>query len=210
MHSSTTAYKHFVSEISKDLAKIHEESNNIRTCNRDLYHLQDDIGRYISNFDDIKLVGNATEIEKKLNHLLPNHNNLRLDLLNLIDVFIEITGSSKLRFFFGTITENMCRKFHTDLNDLRLLCTYSGPGTLWLKEDNINRKALNSFDEIDDIVIDDKKIQQASTGAIVIMKGALYPGKNTLAAVHRSPTIETSGERRLLLRMDTNDLNIFS
>jgi len=53
--------------------------------------------------------------------------------------------------------------------------------------------------------LNEKNIQQAKTGAVILLKGALYPKKGTNAIVHRSPTIEESGERRLLLRVDTND-----
>ena len=35
----------------------------------------------------------------------------------------------------------MCRRFHTDVNELRLLCTYSGPATLWLPEAAADRDA---------------------------------------------------------------------
>jgi hypothetical protein len=90
------------------------------------------------------------------------------------------------------------------MNDLRMLCTYSGPGTLWLSENNINRNALNSCGDNECIVLDESKIQQAKTGAVVILKGAIYPEEGTKAIVHRSPTIEDYGEKRLLLRIDTN------
>jgi hypothetical protein len=32
----------------------------------------------------------------------------------------------------------------------------------------------------------------------------LYPGDREAACVHRSPTIEETGQQRLLLRIDTN------
>ena len=45
----------------------------------------------------------------------------------------------------------------------------------------------------------------AQTGAVAVLKGAIYPQKNTNAVVHRSPAIEETSEKRLLLRIDTND-----
>lgn len=50
-------------------------------------------------------------------------------------------------------------------------------------------------------------IQQAGTGDIVILKGALYPDGH--AIMHRSPTIEEMGAARLLLRIDTNAFKPF-
>ena len=57
------------------------------------------------------------------------------------------------------------------------------------------------------IKIDKSQIQQANTGDIVILKGALYP--NASPVIHRSPSIEESNEQRLLLRVDTNNFTGF-
>ncbi|MEL6124115.1 MAG: DUF1826 domain-containing protein, partial [Bacteroidota bacterium] len=108
------------------------------------------------------------------------------------------------RLLLASVNTNMCRRFHTDINDVRLLCTYTGPGTLWLTNDNINRRALDSYDGNESIVMDPERIQQVPEGAIALLKGAMYPHHQTKAIVHRSPTIEESGEKRLLLRIDTN------
>ena len=97
----------------------------------------------------------------------------------------------------------MCRKFHTDINDLRLLCTYIGPGTLWLPDEAVDLKALQKGGDEQALVVDEQQIQQVSTGDVVILKGALYPEANPI--LHRSPSIEESGEKRLLLRIDTNE-----
>ena len=95
----------------------------------------------------------------------------------------------------------MCRKFHTDVNDLRMLCTYLGPGTLWVPDEAIDLDASYARGNGKDIVIDLEKVEQVGTGDVVILKGALYPEAN--AILHRSPTIEENGEKRLLLRIDT-------
>jgi len=127
------------------------------------------------------------------------------DIETLLSIFNRITQAQSFRLLLATINTNMCRRFHTDVNDLRMLCTYSGPGTLWLTEDNVNREALETCKDNECIVKDESKIQQAPTGSVVILKGAIYPQQGTKAIVHRSPTIEESGEKRLLLRIDTNE-----
>ena len=77
------------------------------------------------------------------------------------------------------------------MNQLRLLCTYVGSGTLWL------------HDDIQKDVISKDEIQQVKTGNIALLKGKLYPtGKPVF---HRSPEIETLNEKRLLLRIDMNE-----
>lgn len=41
-----------------------------------------------------------------------------------------------------TLHDDGCRRFHVDRVHLRLLCTYLGPGTEWLTEDQVDREAL--------------------------------------------------------------------
>ena len=97
----------------------------------------------------------------------------------------------------------MCRRFHTDINSLRLLCTYVGQGTLWVPDEMVNHKAFLNKGGNEEIVTDESQIQHAGTGDVIILKGALYPEANPI--VHRSPAIEGNGESRLLLRIDVND-----
>ncbi|MEM6380738.1 MAG: DUF1826 domain-containing protein, partial [Bacteroidota bacterium] len=74
-------------------------------------------------------------------------------------------------------------KVDTDINSLRLLCTYSGPGTLWLPNEIVNHKALITRGGNKQIVLDERQIQQVATGAVIILKGALFPQANPI--VHR-------------------------
>ena len=98
------------------------------------------------------------------------------DIKELIEHFKRISNSNNFRLTLAAIDNNMCRRFHTDMNDLRMICTYSGPGTLWLTENNTNRMPLNNTGNNDSIVINENKIKQLSTGSVAILKGALYPG----------------------------------
>ena len=99
----------------------------------------------------------------------------------------------------------MCRKFHTDINDLRLLCTYVGPGTLWLPDEAIDRNMLTASTQ--ELLIEEQHIQQVATGDVVLLKGALFENSNPI--LHRSPAIEASGATRFLLRIDTNQFSNF-
>jgi len=119
--------------------------------------------------------------------------------------FKELSGANSFRLLFTTVNTNMCSRFHTDMNDLRLLCTYNGPGTVWLSDSNVNRNALETYGDNETIVKDNSQINYAKTGSVVLLKGAIFPLKGTKAIVHRSPTIEESGLSRLLLRIDAND-----
>lgn len=83
----------------------------------------------------------------------------------------------------------------------RLFTTYIGPGTEWLPEEAVNRKALGTTNE--KIVMDKSKIQRIQTGHLAILKGEL-PNHNesVKGIVHRSPEIKNSGGKRIILRID--------
>ncbi|MEM7381676.1 MAG: DUF1826 domain-containing protein, partial [Bacteroidota bacterium] len=94
-------------------------------------------------------------------------------------------------------------RFHTDINELRMLCTYVGAGTLWLPDDAVDRNAYLSGKDNKDIVPDKNLIQQVCTGDVLILKGALYPGSTPI--LHRSPSVTENDEERILLRIDINE-----
>ncbi len=189
------------------LQSIHTEDVDIAICQRDISDLSSEIAHLLAQKMTLKSSGSISSIMDELSVKLDalHCRNLLEDIEYLLQRFQEVTHVNSFRLLLSAIDNNMCRRFHTDMNDVRLLCTYSGPGTLWLKEDNINREALYSFEDNARIVLNESDIQQAETGAIVLLKGARYPQPMARAAVHRSPTIEESNEERLLLRIDTSE-----
>ena len=187
------------------LHQIHNSEINIAIHNRDITHISQEANALINRSIELRLSGDIESIIQTIQNELKECELIHSDIKSLLLLFQEITKATSFRLLLATVNTNMCRRFHTDINNLRLLCTYSGPGTLWLQDDNVDRKALDTCGESGCIVLDETKVQQAQTGAVVILKGAIYPIKGTKAIVHRSPTIEESGERRLLLRIDTNE-----
>jgi hypothetical protein len=190
------------------LENIREKEVNIALYNRNIDSLTNEIKNIMNLGIDFQSSGDLDTIYEELSNALhsSDYDLITKDIKRLLLYFKEVSGAQEFRLLLATVNKNMCRKFHTDINDLRMLCTYSGPGTLWLTEDNVNREALDSCGDNECIVVEESKIRQANTGAVVLLKGAIYPEKGTKAIVHRSPTIEESGEQRLLLRIDTNEL----
>jgi len=188
------------------LNHIHNNNINIAIYNRDIHILEKEINSLKQK--DIRCTSNGdinvilSEFQKVVK--LDTNSLLLKDIQNLLFSFQEITKRKSFKLLLTSVTTNMCKRFHMDCNSLRMLCTYSGPGTLWLTEDNINRKALDSHGNNKAIVIDPKHIQQTKTGAVIILKGNKYSEQGVQGVVHRSPTIEENGEKRLLLRIDTN------
>jgi len=191
---------------SEILNNIHQKDTNISIYNRDVSMFEKETKNLLKRDLKLKCRGNIPTILNEVSEVLkPDEFHLILsDVERLLSFFKVVTKANNFQLFLATIDGNMCRKFHTDVNDLRMLCTYSGSGTLWLSEDNVNRSALNAYKDNESIVIDKNRIQQAETGAVIILKGSLYD-KEAKGVVHRSPTIEENGEKRLLLRIDTNE-----
>ncbi len=193
------------------LMEIHQPRVNIAIQQRDISHLYSEI----KNFLEIAQVhfqcsGNINQLEITLieyfEKLGYNSNSLLLkDVLSILKVFTQVTEYKEFKVLLSIVNSDMCRRFHTDMNHLRLLCTYSGPATLWIPDEKVNRLALQFLKENDEIIKDCEYIQQVATGDICILKGALYPHPDTRAIVHRSPAVEETGSQRLLLRIDTND-----
>ena len=202
-----------ISNDEKVLQDIHIKSKNIAIYQRNIEFLNKELSQVAKQPIECRASGTAQEILSLLknffNKNFPDCSFFFNDISELLRLFETTTKASSFRLLLTTVSTNMCRKFHSDINDLRLLCTYMGPGTLWLPDEQVDYKALQTGGDNHEIVKDELQIQQASAGDVVLLKGALYPDANPI--LHRSPSIEEQGEIRLLLRIDTNEfLNIWT
>lgn len=100
------------------------------------------------------------------------------DVARLVELFATLTDAQGVGIRLETTDRQTCPKWHTDRVGLRLMTTYTGPGTEWLDGDATHR---------------------ASTGDVLIAKGELWPSAPG-ACVHRSP--DPQGATRLLLTLD--------
>ena len=122
------------------------------------------------------------------------------DIIRLGKLFFESKKNTKMNIQIEIVKTNMCRLFHADCYRQRLLCTYMGPGTQWLDNSNVNRKALGKGSNAH-IVKDFNKINQAKAFEVILLKGKKYGG-DELGIVHRSPPIEQESKTRVLLKID--------
>lgn len=103
------------------------------------------------------------------------------DIAQWVTRFCALVGASQCRVTLEVLQgDDKCRAFHVDYNDLRLVCTYWGPGTQW-------QEAGQLF--------------QAQAGDGLLLRGHHHPLGG--GALHRSPPISQTGQNRLLLRLDT-------
>ena len=106
------------------------------------------------------------------------------DIVTLAERFATVMQVDDVRVRFEGIAGNACTKMHADYADVRLITTYAGPGTDYVEGD------------------DECCPKRVPLGWIGLFKGALYGGSHA-PCLHRSPAIADTGERRLVLVIDT-------
>jgi len=143
------------------------------------------------SFSKIDVKGNSQDILIYLQKQF-HFSHLREHIALLINSFVTQTRSDKLRLTFSIIDSDMCRKFHTDIIDYRLVCTYFGEGTLFVLPKN--EKLMDTSEE---------RIEELKIGEAMLFRGALSSSPENPALVHKSPTISNKGTKRLFLRLDT-------
>lgn len=104
------------------------------------------------------------------------------DIAALATRFAAITRSTRLAVRLEVVETDACRRFHADHVTYRLLTTYRGQATQWIRA------------EEPDV------LRQMRTGNVGIFKGRVLAPDTPI--LHRSPPIAGTGEQRLLLVID--------
>lgn len=125
------------------------------------------------------------------------------EFLKIKKELLNRTRCQEFKVELNTVRTDQCRLFHTDRVNLRMICTYIGPGTQICRDSNVNRQALGLGDNYK-IVRDWKKIYQARSGEYCFLAGDLHPERLGKGIVHRSPPIEKDQLARLVLKIDEN------
>lgn len=112
---------------------------------------------------------------------------LRADILALARRFAAFMHVETVGLRLEAITTNACRRVHADWTDLRLICTYHGPGTDYLPSEAEPGET---------------GLHRMVAGDIGLFKGRLY-AEGHEPCLHRSPAIEGTGATRLVLVIDT-------
>jgi hypothetical protein len=127
--------------------------------------------------------------------------NWRNDLRRLADLYFSISDDRDVILRLVTTDNDDCRRYHVDRTHLRLLCTYRGPGTEWLSNDQVDRLAQATGAPNEEIIRfgEPSRFEPFWVG---ILKGDAYPGNAGCGLVHRSPPITGSGLTRVLFCLD--------
>jgi hypothetical protein len=205
-------HNHVTGDTPEAMTAIYQEQINIVVIQRSL---PDEIARYCQALIEcqphfnLRSVINPKTAEASLKSSLPNvsgHTAFLDDLILLVEMYSCLFELDEVGLRLQVLDRAMCPRFHIDKLGCRLVSTYQGPGTEWLRNSDVNRSKLGAgnmglSDDASGLYSQAADIQQVNTGDIVLLKGEGWYGNEGLGAVHRSPAVK-QGEKRVVLTMD--------
>ena len=182
------------------LASIKEPDTELVVWQRSLASdLQDWIDRTdAASLPHVRLLIKPEEIRPALEPLLDEcglragdkRDLLVADVTDLVIAFAGITISDYVDVRLERVSHDACWKFHRDSVDTRLVTTYRGPTTEWVRHAHA-QQAINQQREFRG------PLERLGDGDVAIFKGnRTGPNKGI---VHRSPPIAGTGLTRLVL-----------
>jgi hypothetical protein len=129
---------------------------------------------------------------------LPGHAAFIADVTWLVSAFACLLDAKRIGLRLRVLDQAMCPRFHVDHLPLRLITSYAGVGSQWLREGVMARQRLGdpAAEPVDEALI-----ECAVAGHVLLAKGEKWIGNEGGGLIHRSPR-PPSGERRLLLTLD--------
>lgn len=109
------------------------------------------------------------------------------DVEDLAELYCAVMRLESLEVRLEVVTTDSCRKFHADYVSARLITTYVGAGTQWINREDAVRVSEG---------LEPLRVNSLSTGDVGLFKGKIGTDQ---PAIHRSPPIGDTGQRRLLL-----------
>lgn len=96
------------------------------------------------------------------------------------------------------LNKAMCPRFHVDHVPLRLITTYAGAGSEWLREGVMARRRLG---EPSAEPTDAAAVERLQVGEVALFKGEKWQGNEGARIIHRSP-LAAPDAPRLILTLD--------
>ncbi|MFO1011583.1 MAG: DUF1826 domain-containing protein [Planctomycetota bacterium] len=123
---------------------------------------------------------------------------LAADLALWCEVVGDLTACEAVGVRLACTGHAMCPRFHVDRVLLRVVCTYSGPGTELVDGPGV---PLDWRPGADESAVDAQHVVRALPMQVVLLKGEAWAGNEGAGVLHRSPAVPP-GERRLVLTID--------
>ncbi|AZF34773.1 hypothetical protein C4J89_5346 [Pseudomonas sp. R4-35-07] len=118
------------------------------------------------------------------------------DVSWLVSAFACLLGARRIGVRLRLLDRAMCPRFHVDHVPVRLITTYAGVGSQWLREGVMDRRRLSQPD-----AEPTERIEQILCGEVALLKGTKWHGNEDHGLIHRSPALKAN-ERRLILTLD--------
>jgi len=109
------------------------------------------------------------------------------DVSEIASVFSEVLAAPVLNVRLAASAGEICQKWKVDMARGWLLCTLRGPGTEY-------GPARPDGTPV--------RVHRIPTGAVALLRGFMWPGRELMGIVHRYPPARPGGEVRLVLVMD--------
>ena len=210
--SSSLIRRSVFSDEPSIFTNIYDESVNVALWQRNLTsEVKADVNKFINTASHLERSAfiRAQHIEDDI------RDELRTTILGdafisntcqLIDMFCTLFDLEQVGFRIRLLDLPMCPRFHIDRVPCRLVTTFSGQGTQWLDNNNIDRSKLGHGNQgLDDcesgLYPANAHIESMTAGDVALLKGSAWIGNENTAVVHRSPPYRT-GEKRLLMTLD--------
>lgn len=131
------------------------------------------------------------------------------NIAELVDMFCYLFDLERAGIRLATLDQAMCPRFHVDYVPCRLITTYYGVATEWLRHDRVDRRKLGIRDTEESdaeagLYEHPDDIQQLMCGDVALLKGERWAGNENAGLVHRSPEV-LSANKRLVLTLDFSD-----
>jgi Protein of unknown function (DUF1826) len=113
---------------------------------------------------------------------------LLTELSTLVDLFATLADAQTVGVRMTATMQRECPRFHVDRVGLRLVCTWLGEGTEWLRHEDVIRKNLgHQPGGSGEVKKSRARVRHMEPFAVGVLKGEEWPGNRGRGAVHRSP-----------------------
>ena len=129
---------------------------------------------------------------------LPGQAAFLADVSWLISAFAFLFDAKRIGVRLRVLDKAMCPRFHVDHVPVRLITSYAGVGSQWLREGVMARDLLGDPTAEPQ---NEALIECAQTGHVLLAKGEKWIGNEGCGLIHRSPQPDL-GMPRLLLTLD--------
>lgn len=114
---------------------------------------------------------------------------MTIDMALLAGCLADVMACTAVTLRLEVVTSDACRKFHADYVTARLITSYAGPGSQWLRNGDAAALAAG-------VPAEQLPAQQLQPGDVALFKGRRW---SDTPIIHRSPPIAGTGQRRLVL-----------